>query len=92
MNSHGKAGGEKAKQHQKLVVSMQPVAAPDADERLRRATELLLQAAANASQPSTSVRKTNNRQASTPSDATEDILAADNAEMNNGKDGNLQNL
>lgn len=46
----GKAGGKRAKQHQKLVVSMQPVPAPDADERLRRATDLLLQAAANASQ------------------------------------------
>lgn len=47
MNSHGKADGEKANQHQKcLRVSVQHVTAPDAiDERLRRAMDLLLRAA-----------------------------------------------
>lgn len=48
MDSHGKAGGKKANRHQKLRVSIQFVAVPDADERLTRATGILLQVAARA--------------------------------------------
>jgi len=67
-----------------LTVIVRHVAAPDAKERLSRAIDILLRAAArDTSQAEDSPEKPSTRGTH---------KAADNGEMNNGKDGNLQNL
>lgn len=52
-SNQSRANGRQVKQHQKrLVVSIRSVATPDAEERIRRAIDLLLQAAARDTQSS----------------------------------------
>jgi len=72
----------------RLVVSVRHVATPDAKERLSHAVDVLLRAAARDTSQAGDSPDADKEKPSTRGTHK----AADNGEMSNGKDGNLQNL